>query len=70
MGNCTIPDGTVSAMTYRWQYNDSGGQEFESQEDAEAWLSDHWRELASAGVAEVTLLSSESEVYTMKLEPA
>ena len=60
-------------MTYRWQYKGSSSdsaERFESQEDAEVWLGDHWRELVAAGVAEVTLLSSDSEVYSMKLEPA
>lgn len=34
-----------------------------NQSDAESWLGEHWRELAEAGVARVTLLEGASEVY-------
>jgi hypothetical protein len=34
-----------------------------SQADAESWLGENFRELAEAGVAQVTLLDAGSEVY-------
>jgi hypothetical protein len=34
-----------------------------SQSDAESWLGEQWRELAEAGVAQVTLLDGTDEVY-------
>jgi hypothetical protein len=34
-----------------------------SQSDAESWLGEQWRELAEAGVAQVTLFDDERKVY-------
>lgn len=34
-----------------------------SQSDAESWLGETWRELAEAGVAQVTLLDDGERVY-------
>jgi hypothetical protein len=34
-----------------------------NQSDAESWLGEHWRELAEAGVSQVTLLDDGTEVY-------
>lgn len=34
-----------------------------SQSDAESWLGEHWRELADAGVVQVTLLDEQTQVY-------
>ncbi len=34
-----------------------------SQSDAESWLGENWRELAEAGVAQVTLFDAERQVY-------
>jgi hypothetical protein len=34
-----------------------------NQSDAESWLGEQWRELAEAGVAQVTLLEGGTEVY-------
>jgi hypothetical protein len=34
-----------------------------NQSDAESWLGEQWRELADAGVAQVTLLDGETKVY-------
>lgn len=34
-----------------------------NQSDAESWLGEHWRELADAGVAQVTLLDDDTEIY-------
>lgn len=57
-------------MVYRWRYQDEIGREvvgpevsFEDQTDAEDWLGEQWRGLHSDGVAQVTLLHGESEVY-------
>lgn len=39
------------------------GQEFPTQADAEAWLSESYEELLDAGVDEVTLLQDGRVVY-------
>ncbi|RKT53268.1 hypothetical protein [Saccharothrix australiensis] len=65
-------------MEYRWRYQDEQGREvdgpaevFADQTAAEEWFSSVWQSLAEAGVAQVTLLRSESEVYgPMSLSPA
>ncbi|MBO0841251.1 MAG: hypothetical protein J2O49_10590 [Sciscionella sp.] len=66
-------------MEYRWRCADEHGRDvpsvdghsFADQGDAEDWLSEHWRELADAGVDRVTLLHGEAEVYgPMSMHPA
>ena len=65
-------------MEYRWRYQDEQGHEvdgpavaFADQTGAEDWFGAAWEELRLAGVAQVTLLRSESEVYgPMSLSPA
>ncbi|ROP37712.1 hypothetical protein [Saccharothrix texasensis] len=65
-------------MEYRWRYQDEQGHEvdgprfaFPDQTAAEDWFSSAWVELRESGVAQVTLLRSESEVYgPMSLSPA
>lgn len=65
-------------MDYRWRYQDAQGRDvagpevvFADQTEAEDWFSAEWQELADAGVEQVTLLRSESEVYgPMSLQPA
>ncbi|MGH3984977.1 MAG: hypothetical protein ACRDST_20380 [Pseudonocardiaceae bacterium] len=65
-------------MTLRWRYQHSdGGQAsgpditFDDQADAEAWLEQEWSTLLQGGVAAVTLLDGEDEVYgPMSLRPA
>lgn len=43
---------------------------FETQEEAELWLGEHFDLLLEAGVAEVTLTDDGTEVYgPMSLEP-
>ena len=58
-------------MSYSWLFKQSritvkgsehlgeigAGQQFESQEEAEAWLSETWPELQDAGIDEVTPVS-------------
>ncbi len=39
------------------------GQRFVSQADAESWVGETWTDLADAGVAAVTLLEGDREVY-------
>ena len=44
--------------------------EFPAQADAETWIGEVWPELHEAGVAAVTLLDGDREVYgPMSLEP-
>ena len=65
-------------MTIRWRYQDrAGGQAagpditFNDQEDAEEWLGREWPTLLEGGVAAVTLLDGEDEVYgPMSLRPS
>ncbi|MGM1059265.1 hypothetical protein [Saccharothrix sp. Mg75] len=65
-------------MEYRWRYQDEQGREvdgpvvaFADQGEAEDWFGSSWEELRETGVAQVTLLRSESEVYgPMSLSPA
>ena len=65
-------------MEYRWRYQDEQGQEvdgpvvaFVDQTEAEEWFGTSWEELREAGVARVTLLRSEAEIYgPMSLSPA
>lgn len=64
-------------MTLRWRYQDlDGGQApgpditFDDQADAEEWLGREWSGLLDSGVAAVTLLDGEGEVYgPMSLRP-
>ncbi|MEU4739626.1 hypothetical protein AB0G02_04050 [Actinosynnema sp. NPDC023658] len=65
-------------MEYRWRYQDEQGHEvdgplvgFPDQTAAEDWFGAEWAGLREAGVAQVTLLRDESEVYgPMSLAPA
>ena len=65
-------------MEYRWRYQDEQGRDvdgpklaFPDQTAAEEWFGAAWGELREAGVAQVTLLRNESEVYgPMSLAPA
>jgi hypothetical protein len=63
-------------MVWTWRYEDAEGQEvggpeaedFTSQSDAETWLGQAWRELAEAGIVQVTLREGDRPEYTMSLE--
>ena len=62
-------------MSWSWQYLDNGGQVIDSpvepcvtsalpsQSDAEAYVSDTWRELRAAGISAVTLVDGDRVVY-------
>lgn len=64
-------------MPWTWRYEDPTGApvqpaaeaglgpapEFPNQADAETWVGESWRDLLSAGVAQVTLLEGERKVY-------
>ena len=62
-------------MSWSWQYLDHGGQvmnspveplvtsAFPSKSDAEAYVSDTWRELRAAGISAVTLVDGDRVVY-------
>lgn len=68
-------------MSWNWRYESedgsplapagvSAGEQFPTQGDAETWLGEVWRELLAAGVAQVTLLEGDREVYgPMSLHP-
>ncbi len=66
-------------MSWRWESLDSSGQPvegaptgtFPTQGEAEAWLSESWKDLADAGVAAVTLYEEGVVAYgPMPLDPA
>ncbi len=62
-------------MAWTWRYEDSSGapvtpgpdapsaDPFPSQADAESWIGENWRDLLAGGVAQVTLLEGDREVY-------
>lgn len=64
------------AWTWRYEAADGGPAEvppppgFPSQGDAETFLGETWRELAAAGVAQVSLFEGDRKVYgPMSLQP-
>lgn len=57
-------------MAFRWRYLDPAGEstdgpdeEFDDQQEAEAWFGDVWPQLRDAGVDAVVLLDGDTEVY-------
>lgn len=54
-----------------WRYEDAAGEtlaredvpRFPTRSDAESWVGEFWSELADHGVAAVTLLEGDREVY-------
>ena len=65
-------------MPWSWRFEKADGrvvdgglprETFTTQADAETWLGESWRELADAGVDQVTLLEDDVEVYEMSLHP-
>jgi hypothetical protein len=70
-------------MSWTWQYFDNDGvmidapvepcvtSAFPNQIDAEAFVSDTWPQLRTAGISAVTLLDGDRVVYgPMSLDPA
>ena len=64
-------------MPWSWRYEGGDGQPvggpgetFSSQADAESWIGQVWRELASSGVTQVVLVEDDRVDYTMSLQPA
>jgi hypothetical protein len=64
-------------MAWTWQYEDAQGrvvdgpaEAFASQSDAESWVGQSWRDLASRGVARVALYEDSRLEYRMSLAPA
>ncbi|HWA66943.1 MAG TPA: hypothetical protein VG899_11305 [Mycobacteriales bacterium] len=60
-------------MAWAWRFENSDAvalddgelpaESFPTQADAETWIGEAWRELAAAGVAQVTLFEDGREVY-------
>ena len=62
-------------MSWHWRLEDPSGATVapsslgieipptDNQGDAESWLGENWRDLLERGVATVTLLDGEQEVY-------
>lgn len=64
-------------MPWSWRYEGTDGgpvegptETFGSQADAESWIGQSWRQLASTGVASVVLMEDDREEYRMSLLPA
>ncbi|HEX8629846.1 MAG TPA: hypothetical protein VF755_16925 [Catenuloplanes sp.] len=64
-------------MPWSWRYEGADGspvtgpaETFGSQADAESWIGQTWRELASNGVSSVSLLEEDRVEYRMSLMPA
>ena len=64
-------------MPWNWRYEGTDGkpvtgpaETFGSQADAESWIGQSWRQLASSGVTSVVLLEDDREEYRMSLLPA
>ena len=64
-------------MPWSWRYEGGDGQPvggpgetFSSLADAESWIGQVWRELASSGVTQVVLVEDDRVDYTMSLQPA
>ena len=66
---------SLRRMSWYWRLEDPSGAELDpaavgvevpradNQGDAESWLGENWRDLLERGVATVTLLDGEQEVY-------
>lgn len=58
-------------MTWTWRLEQADGTPraepasppHQNQSDAESWLGEQWRDLAAAGVAQVTLFDGDRKVY-------
>jgi hypothetical protein len=57
-------------VAFRWRFLDAAGtpvdgpdEQFDDQQQAEAWFTGEWRELRAGGVDAVTLLDGDTEVY-------
>lgn len=64
-------------MPWSWRYEGTDGEPvsgpaetFGSQADAESWVGQTWRQLASAGVTSVALMEDDRLEYRMSLLPA
>jgi hypothetical protein len=64
-------------MPWSWRYEGTDGssvtgpaETFSSQADAESWIGQTWRQLASAGVTSVSLVEDDRVEYKMSLLPA
>ena len=63
-------------MPWSWRYEGVDGQSitgpaeaFSSQADAESWIGQAWRELATSGVTTVILVEDDRVDYKMSLQP-
>lgn len=64
-------------MAWSWRYEGADGspvsgpvETFSSQADAESWIGQTWRELASSGISSVSLVEDDRVEYRMSLMPA
>lgn len=64
-------------MPWSWRYEGTDGrplagpaETFGSQADAESWIGQTWRDLASGGITSVTLVEDNRVEYRMSLLPA
>ncbi|GLY93316.1 hypothetical protein [Actinoplanes sp. NBRC 103695] len=63
-------------MPWSWRYEGVDGpvagpaETFSSQADAESWIGQEWRALATAGITKVVLVEDDRVDYDMSLLPA
>ena len=64
-------------MPWSWRYEGPDGapvtgpaESFSSQADAESWIGQTWRELATGGISAVSLVEDDRVEYRMSLMPA
>ena len=67
----------AETMPWNWRYEGTDGkpvtgptETFGSQADAESWIGQTWRELATAGVTSVVLVEDGRVEYKMSLLPS
>jgi len=63
-------------MAWTWRFEGADGEPrngasepFPSQSDAESWLGQTWRELATAGIVVAVLVEDDRVEYRMSLQP-
>ncbi|ATO17151.1 hypothetical protein O7600_10210 [Micromonospora sp. WMMA1998] len=63
-------------MAWSWRYEGTNGEavdgpaeSFPNQADAESWIGQTWRELATSGVTTVSLVEDDRVEYRMSLQP-
>lgn len=71
-GGGAFSSGPTSGPQWWWRLHDADGnevqpeggrQEFPTRADAESWVGETWADLAEQGIASVTLVEGDQDVY-------